>query len=41
MKLQKNNKDIKTFNSNFGPQHSSAHGVLRLILELNGEVDRY
>jgi NADH dehydrogenase (ubiquinone) Fe-S protein 2 len=28
---------IKTFNLNFGPQHPSAHGVLRLILELNGE----
>ena len=32
------NKQIKTFNLNFGPQHPSAHGVLRLILELNGEV---
>jgi NADH:ubiquinone oxidoreductase subunit D len=31
-------KQIKTFNLNFGPQHPSAHGVLRLILELNGEV---
>ena len=31
-------KEIKTFNLNFGPQHPSAHGVLRLILELNGEV---
>lgn len=30
-------KKIKTFNLNFGPQHPSAHGVLRLILELNGE----
>lgn len=29
---------IKTFNLNFGPQHPAAHGVLRLILELNGEV---
>jgi NADH dehydrogenase (ubiquinone) Fe-S protein 2 len=29
---------IKTYNVNFGPQHPSAHGVLRLILELNGEV---
>lgn len=28
---------IKTFYLNFGPQHPSAHGVLRLILELNGE----
>lgn len=31
-------KKIKTYNINFGPQHPSAHGVLRLILELNGEV---
>lgn len=31
-------KKLKTFNLNFGPQHPSAHGVLRLILELNGEV---
>lgn len=31
-------KEIKTFNLNFGPQHPSAHGVLRLILELNGEL---
>jgi len=30
--------DIKIFTVNFGPQHPSAHGVLRLILELNGEV---
>jgi NADH dehydrogenase (ubiquinone) Fe-S protein 2 len=34
----KNQKKIKTFHLNFGPQHPSAHGVLRLILELNGEV---
>jgi NADH:ubiquinone oxidoreductase subunit D len=33
-----NLKELKTFNLNFGPQHPSAHGVLRLILELNGEV---
>lgn len=31
-------KEIKTFNINFGPQHPAAHGVLRLVLELNGEV---
>lgn len=24
---------------NFGPQHPAAHGVLRLVLELNGEVN--
>ena len=28
----------KTMNLNFGPQHPAAHGVLRLILELEGEV---
>lgn len=27
-----------TFQLNFGPQHPAAHGVLRLILEMNGEV---
>ncbi len=31
-------KEIKTMNLNFGPQHPAAHGVLRLILELDGEV---
>ena len=30
--------EIKSFTMNFGPQHPSAHGVLRLILELEGEV---
>jgi len=30
-------KQLKTFILNFGPQHPSAHGVLRLLLHLNGE----
>ena len=30
--------DIRNFNINFGPQHPAAHGVLRLVLELDGEV---
>ena len=31
-------KKTKNLNINFGPQHPAAHGVLRLILELHGEV---
>ena len=31
-------KNTKTINLNFGPQHPAAHGVLRLILELDGEI---
>jgi NADH-quinone oxidoreductase subunit D len=30
--------DVRTFTINFGPQHPAAHGVLRLVLELDGEV---
>lgn len=29
---------VNNFTVNFGPQHPAAHGVLRLVLELNGEV---
>ncbi|MGP1718632.1 MAG: NADH-quinone oxidoreductase subunit D [Methylophilus sp.] len=30
--------EIKNYTMNFGPQHPAAHGVLRLVLELDGEV---
>jgi len=30
--------DIRNFTMNFGPQHPAAHGVLRLVLEMDGEV---
>ena len=30
--------DIKPLTLNFGPQHPAAHGVLRLVLEMDGEV---
>src|SRR5262249_56294246 len=29
---------VRNFTINFGPQHPAAHGVLRLVLELDGEV---
>ncbi|WP_436641833.1 NADH-quinone oxidoreductase subunit D [Microbaculum sp. FT89] len=30
--------EVRNFSINFGPQHPAAHGVLRLVLELDGEV---
>ena len=30
--------DIRSFTMNFGPQHPAAHGVLRLVLEMDGEI---
>jgi len=30
--------DIRSFTMNFGPQHPAAHGVLRLVLEMEGEI---
>ena len=30
--------EMRSFTMNFGPQHPAAHGVLRLVLELDGEV---
>jgi NADH:ubiquinone oxidoreductase subunit D len=35
---EQNTKTINTYSINFGPQHPSAHGVLRLILEMKGEL---
>ncbi|MGZ8330917.1 MAG: NADH-quinone oxidoreductase subunit D, partial [Rhodoplanes sp.] len=29
---------VRTFTINFGPQHPAAHGVLRLLLDLDGEI---
>jgi len=35
---QTDEQKIRNFNINFGPQHPAAHGVLRLVLELDGEI---
>ena len=32
--------DIQSYTLNFGPQHPAAHGVLRMVLEMDGEVVR-
>ena len=31
-------KTVTNMTMNFGPQHPAAHGVLRLVMEINGEV---
>ena len=36
--VEKSPAHIKNFTVNFGPQHPAAHGVLRLVLEMDGEV---
>lgn len=41
LNLYFNDLETKSFNNftmNFGPQHPAAHGVLRLVIELSGEV---
>jgi NADH-quinone oxidoreductase subunit D len=35
---EKAEAEIKSFTMNFGPQHPAAHGVLRLVVEMDGEV---
>ena len=38
LKKKELNRELKNFSINFGPQHPAAQGVLRLILELDGEI---
>ena len=38
VEFAKGETPVRKFNINFGPQHPAAHGVLRLVLELDGEV---
>ena len=40
LKKKELNRELKNFTINFGPQHPAAHGVLRLILELDGLLHR-
>lgn len=41
MKKKIKMKELKNMTINFGPQHPAAHGVLRLITELDGEIVKY
>ncbi len=41
LKKKQSYKQVKHFTMNFGPQHPAAHGVLRLILELDGETVKH
>jgi len=36
--LETQEQSLRNFNINFGPQHPAAHGVLRMVLELDGEI---
>ena len=36
--MARNMAEIRSYTMNFGPQHPAAHGVLRLVLEMDGEV---
>ncbi|WP_245427873.1 hypothetical protein [Bradyrhizobium sp. MOS003] len=36
--MTEHSSSLRNFTINFGPQHPAAHGVLRLVLELDGEV---
>ena len=38
MTHERRSRTIRNFTINFGPQHPAAHGVLRLVLELDGEI---